>query len=110
MISVASLQRIVAVMAVLLGLCLAEVWLFNHGQQLLPGLAGRGVTAVCALALLAVLGMLTSWERKRRLQDEEAVQRVIEAARSVGVEVPQDRAIFPIFFRGPKKSPNPAAR
>jgi hypothetical protein len=106
MISTASLQRTVAVMAVLLGLCIAEGWLFSHGQQLLPGTAGRLVAVVCAFGLLAVFAKLTSWERRRRRRDEDSVQRVVEAARSVGVEVPEDRAIFPIFFRGPKRPQN----
>jgi hypothetical protein len=103
MISIASLQRTVAVAAVLLGLCFAEVWLFTRGQQLLPGTVGRVANVAFAFGLLAFFGKLTSWERKRRLQDDEAVKRVVGAARSAGVEIPEDRAIFPIFYRGHKK-------
>ncbi len=108
-ISIASLQRTVAVMALLFGLAAGEVWLFGHSQQLLPDTPGRVLTAVFAIAFLAFAGKLMAWERRRRLTDAEAVQRVLGAARSLGVEPPEDRAIFPIFYRGSKLPPNPPA-
>lgn len=109
MISIASLQRTVAVVAVLFGLCFAELWLFTRGQKLVSGPTGSVAAVAFAFGLLALFGKLTSWERKRRQLDNQAVQEVLEAARSVGVEVPEDRAIFPIFFRGHKKSESTAA-
>ena len=109
MVSIATLQRTLAVLGVMLGLCYGEYLLFVHAKDVLPGLPGRVLLVVCAFGVLGVFSRLTTWERRRRRLDEEAVQRVVEAARSLGVEVPEDRAIFPLFYRGHRKSRAPAA-
>jgi hypothetical protein len=103
MVSIASVQRTIAVMAVMLALCVAEWVLLAHGPQLGLGLSGRVLVVVSAFAVLGLAGKLTAWERRRRREDEAAVQRVVDAARSVGVDVLEDRAIFPIIFRDPVK-------
>ena len=100
MISNATLQRFLAVLAVMVLACYGEWLVVVHAQDWLPGRTGALVIAVGAFAVLGFFSWLTSWERRRRREDEAAVRRVIEAARSVGVEVPEDRAIFPLFYRG----------
>jgi hypothetical protein len=104
MISTATLQRSIAVFGLLAGLCLGEAWLMKYLPRVMSGQTGAIVLAIGAFAILGVLTKLTAWERRRRLADDEAVQRVVEAARSQGVDVPEDRAIFPVFYRGRKPS------
>jgi hypothetical protein len=100
MLSVASLQRTGAVFGLLLLGCYGEIVWFTHSDKLVPGLAGRVLGVIFASGLLGFFSWLTRWERRRRKADEAAVARVVEAARSVGAAVPQDRAIFPVFYRG----------
>lgn len=101
-ISVAQLQRSLAVF-LLMGVVLAgELWLIAQGGRLNLSQPARIVGAAALIATLWGFGRLQAWERKRRVQDEAAVRRVIEAARAQGFEVPEDRAIFPVLYRGHK--------
>ena len=104
MIRHATLQRIFAVYAVMLGAIAAEVWLLTTGAGLLPGPGGRLLTVVVALGTLFAFLKLEAWERKKRQEDQAAVDKVVETARAASVEAPEDRAIFIGFLSGSETS------
>ena len=100
MISIAALQRSVATWAVILGLVLGACWL---GLQMTRGLPDERGTLLGIAFILGTLWAgkrLQAWAAGRRALDEAAVNKVLEAALSMGLQVPEDRAIFPVFYRG----------
>ena len=100
MLSIASLQRTAAVLGLIAGLGWGEWLLISHGLAWLPDLLDRVVGLVGSFGLIWIVVRLEAWERRKRLEDEAEVARVVAAARSVGVELQEDRAIFPVFYRG----------